>query len=141
MINEMSKTSERSSEMSKTSEMSKMEGSRICIHHSRELLPDFRVEHQEITTYDAREVCLRIAHFLRNRDNGINQVNRIIDSFELFEDEPTDDPRICVAWNPNSKQIQVSIIGMNTWDACLACESAAALLQSLVFDPGAITED
>lgn len=138
MINEMSesKTSERSSEMSETSEM---EGSRICIHQSRETLPNFRVERQEITTYDAREVCLRIAQFLRNRDNGINQVNRIIDSFELFEDEPTDDPRVCIAWNPNSKQIQVSIIGMNVWDACLACESAAALLQSLVFDPEGIT--
>jgi hypothetical protein len=140
MINEMSesKTSKRSNEMS---EMSEMEGSRVCIHQSREELPSFRVERQEITTYDAIEVCLRIAHFLRNRDNGINQVDRIIDSFEIHEKEPTDDPRVCVAWNPNSKQIQVSILGMDVWEACLACNNAVALLQSLVFDPTGITED
>lgn len=120
----------------------KIDGARVCIHHSREELPNFRVERQEITVYDAREVCMRIVHFIRNRDNGIRQHNGIIDSFEVFEDEPTDDPRVCVVWNPNSKQIQVSIIGMSQWDACLACENAAVLLQNLAFDPeGVVTSE
>lgn len=136
-----SKTSKRSNEMSEMKEFSEMKGSRVCIHQSREALPSFRVEHQEITTYDAIEVCLRIAQFIRNRDNGINQVNRIIESFEVYEKEPTDDPRVCIAWNPNSKQIQISIIGMDTWEACLACTNAVTLLQSLVFDPEGITDE
>ncbi len=117
------------------------DGARICVRHSREKLPNFRVERQEITVYDAREVCVRVAHFIRNRDNGITQHNRVIESFEVFEEEPTDDPRVCIVWNPNSKQIRVSIIGMDQWDACLACENAAVLLQNLAFDPEGVTSD
>ncbi len=59
----------------------------------------------------------------------------------MYEKEPTDDPRVCIAWNPNSKQIQISIIGMDTWEACLACTNAVTLLQSLVFDPEGITDE
>ena len=127
--------------MSENGTEKEMEGARFCIHHSREELPNFRVDRQEITVYDAREVCMRIAHFIRNRYNGLNQHNRIIDTFEVYEKEPTDDPRVCVAWNPNSKQVQVSILGMDEWDACIACENAATLLQSLVFSAEDVTGD
>ncbi len=106
-------------------------GLRLCVHSNREEWPDFSMD-REMTIYDSAEICLRICHFLRNWENGITQAATIIDAFEIQTDEPTDDPKICIVWNPNSKQIRFSITGMPVWDAVVALESAAMYFRMLI---------
>ena len=86
-------------------------GLSLCVHSNREEWPNFSMD-REMTVYDATEICLRICSFLRNWENGLTQAATIIESFEINTNEPTDDPKICIMWNSNSKQIRFSITGM-----------------------------
>ncbi len=105
-------------------------GLSLCVHSDREKWPEFSMD-REMTVYDSAEICLQICHFLRNYENGISQAATIVDSFEINADEPTDDPKICIMWNPNSRQIRFSITGMPVWDALITLENAATYFRML----------
>lgn len=106
-------------------------GLRLCVHSNREEWPNFSMD-REMTVYDATEICLRICSFLRNWENGISQAATVIESFEIDTKESTDDPKICIMWNPTSRQIRFSITGMPVWDATIALENAAAYFRMMV---------
>lgn len=106
-------------------------GLKLCVHSKREDWPNFSMD-REMTVYDAAEICVRIAQFLRNWESGIPQTTTIIDSFDVNEKEPTDDPKICIVWNPQSRQIRFAVTGMPLWDAVISLDNATAYFRMMI---------
>lgn len=106
---------------------------KLCVKRKED--GSFNVNRQDINIFDAREILLRIVLFIRNHENGLHQSRTIIDDFKIFTDEPTDEPRVCTVWNPLTRQIRFSVIGLDLWQACILCEDAAASLQMLYLTP------
>lgn len=114
------------------------EESRICVHHlETENEVKMNVDRQNISIVDTREVLRRIELFLRMLDiMNPNQIpKKGIDDVKFFPDEPTDDPRVCIVWNPATKQIRFSVIGMGLWEANIAVENAATYMNYIIMNP------
>jgi hypothetical protein len=62
----------------------------------------------------------------------------VIDSIQISVDEPADNPKVCIAFDYETHKIQVAIIGMKSWDACVLLNIAKAYLVNLQL--GLITE-
>jgi hypothetical protein len=108
--------------------------SRLCVHQAWEKLPNFDVDRINVSLVDSTIILRQIAHFIRCIQSGTPVSKNLIDDFKVFEDEPTEDPRVCIVWNPETKQIRFSVIGMDLWQAEAACEHGAAFLMSLYTD-------
>lgn len=83
-----------------------------------------------MTPWDAINILRNIVHFLRNQWNGINQKRARVEDIQIWTDEPTDDPRVCIVWNQKTRQIRLSIIGMDAWQAEIACEFASNSIEN-----------
>ena len=96
---------------------------------------EFRFSHENMDLMDMREVCKRIALYLRKTHiEGV-----WLQSEPLVEGE-TDPNRVCVAFNHNTKSIQVAVTGLDYFTACQACDNVVSYLNALLFPPHSINE-
>lgn len=109
--------------------------SRICVHVTEFSLLPSRVDRTNISLGDTINVLRNIVHFLRNWRNGFKQGREAVEELRVWADEPTDDPKICAVWNPDTRQIRVSVTGMDEWEAEIACDLAAEHLVVAYFNP------
>ena len=98
---------------------------RICIHVEQPNMLPTNIDRINITMWDTINIIRNIVHFLRNQWNGINQKRARVEDIQVWTDEPTDDPKICIVWNQETRQIRVVLTGIDEWQAEIACELAA----------------
>jgi hypothetical protein len=118
---------------------------RICLHqdltdHSKFNLDRFGDTPPSIV--QAAAIFRHIASFIRYTHSGgtWSPESHLIDDYKVFENEPTDDPRLCIVWNPNTNQIQFAALGMSLWEAEIAAENGATFLKALYINPNSIYE-
>jgi hypothetical protein len=110
--------------------------SRICVKQTDS---GFNIDRQDVSVADAIEIMERITFFLRARDFVMPMIAKeVIDSIEIYPDEPIDQPKVCIAFDFETYKIQVAVIGMQRWDACVLLNIAQAYLVNLQL--GLITE-
>ena len=108
---------------------------KLCVHVEQLVMLPTKVDRVNMTMWDSINVLRNIVHFLRNQWNGINQKRARIEDIQVWTGEPTDDPRVCIVWNQRTRQIRVSIIGMDEWQAEIACELAANQIERDLLAP------
>jgi len=116
---------------------------RLCVHqHDLTELRNFRIDRIEMTIVEAGSVFRQVESFLRFILNG-GTWNRdsVIDDFKVWPDEPTDDRRLCIVWNPNTNQVQFSAIGMNLFEAEIAAHNGALYMDILLVDQKQVWND
>jgi hypothetical protein len=110
--------------------------SRICVKRSE---TGFNIDRQDIAVHDTMEVLTRLTMYIRCGEFGaIGTWNQVIDSFEVSEAEPIDNPKVCIAFDYETHKIQAAVIGMSVWDACVLLDHANSYLSLLQM--GLITE-
>lgn len=97
-----------------------------------------RINRKDMTVLESIEVVQRTLLHLRMRQGGLNVLN-YIDSFEHFPDEPVDDMKICLAWNPEIEKIQVAITGVSILGACQILEYAVSYFHTYLISPEVLT--
>lgn len=117
-----------------------MDEMRICVHVERPTMLPSRVDRTNITLWDTINALRNIVHFLRNWRNGFKQGRGAVEELRIWAEEPTDDPKICVVWNSGTRQVRVSITGMDEWQAEIACDLAAEHLVVAHFNPSGEVE-
>ncbi len=108
---------------------------RICVHADAPTMLPANVDRINMTMWDTVNVLRNIVHFIRNQYNGIPQKRARIEDVHIWTDEVTDDPRVCIVWHPETKQIKISIIGMTEWQAEIACDLAANQIERDLITP------
>ena len=110
------------------------EDGRLCVHQ-RDMneMRDFNIDRVHTTIVEAGTVFRQIASFIRFLKNGGKWDKRqsVIDDFKFWPNEPTDDPRLCVVWNPKTKLIQFSAIGMTLYQAEISAHHGAVYMDAL----------
>ena len=110
--------------------------SRLCVKTTEN---GFNIDRQDVSVPDAIEILERITFFLRARDFITPMIaQEVIDSFEMYPDEPIENPKVCIAFDFESHKIQVAVIGLHRWQACTLLNLAKAYLVNLQL--GVITE-
>jgi hypothetical protein len=110
--------------------------SRVCVKRNE---TGFNIDRQDMAVHDTIEILARLCMYMRSADFGaIGTWNQVVDSFEVNEDEPIDNPKVCIAFDYETHKIQAAVIGMSTWDACVLLEHAKSYLSLLQM--GLITE-
>jgi len=120
------------------------EDGRLCIHqHDLEEMREFNIDRIDTTVVEAGAIFRQIESFIRYLKNGgkWNRKNSIIDDFKAWPDEPTMDPRLCIVWNPNTKQIQFSAVGMTLYQAEISAHFGALYMDALSLDQAGIWSD
>ena len=113
--------------------------SRICVKRGES---GFNIDRQDISIPDSIEVLHRILFCLRANEfhyvpmEGFERA--VIDSLEVHAEEPTDNPKVCIAFDYVTHKIQAAVIGLDLWDACVLLEAAKGYLNALLL--GVITE-
>lgn len=87
-----------------------------------------------MSVFESLEVIQRLLMHLRLRQGGLN-VMSYVDSLNVFEDEPVEDMRVCIAWNPELELIQASVTGVSELGACQILELAVAYFHSYLLAP------
>ena len=104
--------------------------SRICVKKTED---GFKIDRQDIGLEEAREVLQRLALFIRAKDlNLIMLENGYIDSYAIHPDEPTDQSKVCIAFDPVTGKIQAAVVGMTSFQASMLLEFAAAYFNALM---------
>lgn len=109
---------------------------RICLHQDLGEIQNFSIDRFGDTVpsiFKTAAIFRQIASFIRYLSFGgiWTPGHGVIDDFKVFADEPTDDPRICVVWNPNTEKIQFSVIGMNLIQAEHSADIGATYMKAL----------
>ena len=111
---------------------------RLCVHQ-RDMneMRNFSIDRVHMTIVESGTVFRQIASFIRFLKNGgtWDKKQSVIDDFKVWPDEPTDDPRLCVVWNPSTKLIQFSAIGMNLYQAEISAHHGALYMDALSMNP------
>lgn len=107
---------------------------KLCVHVEQPTMLPTTVDRVNMTMWDAINILRNIVHFLRNQWNGINQKRARIEEVHVWTDD-TDDPKVCIVWNQETRQIRVSIMGMDEWQAEIACELAANQIEKDLLEP------
>lgn len=115
-----------------------MDESRLCIRMTEDR-SSFNFLRQNVSILDAREICQRIALFIRNHQSGVPQTNQIIDAWEAWDLE--EESKVCIVWNPETRQIRFSVSGLDLWDTAVACDHAAMYFNALLINPAEIQEN
>jgi hypothetical protein len=112
--------------------------SRVCVKRSD---TGFHIDRQDIALPDTVEVLERILFCLRVNDFHFVPVEgyerSVIDSIEVYPEE-TDNPKVCIAFDYVTHKIQVAVIGLDLWEACILLDAAKNYLNALLL--GLITE-
>ena len=105
--------------------------SRICVKQTEE---GFKIERQDITVPDAKEVLQRILLHIRMGAFMVPTVDprAVVDSATVFEQDP-DTHKVCIAFNDETKKCQYSVTGMNLWTACVLLDSAIGYFDQILF--------
>lgn len=113
--------------------------SRICVKRSAD---GFYIDRQDISIADTVEVLERILFCLRANAFHYAPVQgrerEVIDSLEVYPDEPIDNPKVCIAFDYVTHKIQIAVIGLDLWNACTLVSAAKNYLNALLL--GVITE-
>ena len=110
--------------------------SRLCVKKTE---GGFNIDRQDVSVPDSVEILERILFFLRARDFVVPMIaTEVIDSFEIHSDEPTETPKVCIAFDYETSKIQFAVIGLHRWEACTLLNLAKAYLVNLQL--GLITE-
>ncbi|MHC4736791.1 MAG: hypothetical protein ACYTDW_20415 [Planctomycetota bacterium] len=107
---------------------------RVCVHVERPTMLPSVTDRMNMTMWDSMNVLRNIVHFLRNQYNGVPQKRARIEDIQTWTGEPTDDPRVCIVWNPETRQIRISLIGLDEWQAEIACDLAANQIERDLLD-------
>lgn len=109
---------------------------RLCVHAFDEE-GNFNIDRSDTSIFEAAQVFRHIGTFIRYLHVGgkFTPGEALIDGYSDGSFEPTDDPRICIVWNPNTRQIRFSTIGIDLWDAEALVEYAAIYMQALIINP------
>ena len=120
------------------------EDGRLCVHQDDlNEMRNFNVDRVQVTIVEAGAVFRQVASFIRFLKNGgvWEREHSVIDDFKSWPTEPTDDPRLCIVWNPNTNQIQFSAIGMTMRQAEIAAHHGAVYMDALSIDYAGIWRD
>ena len=120
------------------------EDGRLCVHQDDlNELRNFNVDRVRITIVEAGAVFRQVASFIRFLKNGgvWEREHSVIDDFKAWPTELTDDPRLCIVWNPNTNQIQFSAVGMTMRQAEIAAHHGAIYMDALSVDQAKIWHD
>ena len=110
--------------------------SRLCV---KRMENGFNIDRQDVSIPDAIEIMERSTYFIRARDFVTPMIaGEVIDSFEIYPDEPIETPKVCIAFDYETHKIQVAVIGLHRWEACTLLNLAKAYLVNLQL--GVITE-
>lgn len=118
---------------------------RICLHQDLEQIQNFSIDRFGDTVpniFKTAAIFRQIASFIRYLNSGgvWTPERGLIDSFDIFVGEPTDDPRLCIVWNPNTDRIQFSVIGMTLLQAEHSADSGATYMKALYINAQKIYE-
>jgi hypothetical protein len=117
---------------------------RLCVHQ-RDMneMRDFNIDRVHTTIVEAGTIFRQIESFIRFLKNGGEWIKgrSIIDDFKSWPNEPTDDPRLCVVWNPETKLIQFSAIGMNLYQAEISAHYGALYMDALSMRQSDVWDD
>jgi len=116
---------------------------RLCVKTDLTEMRKFHIDRPNISLIDSIAILRHIVGFIHYLHAGgeWKSGNFLIDDYRVFEKEPTKEPRVCVVWNPLTKQIRFAVIGMSLWQAEIACANAADYLQVLIIDPVLVIEN
>ena len=106
---------------------------RLCVHQfDLTEMRNFSIDRMGMTIIEAGSVFRQVESFIQFLHSG-GTWNRssVIDDFKVWSDEPTNDPRLCIVWNPNTNQIQFSVLGMNLFEAEIAAHHGALYMDAL----------
>jgi hypothetical protein len=112
--------------------------SRICVKRSEN---GFNIDRQDVSIPDAVEILARILTHMRLEEFGClsAKTDQVIDSFEHYPTtEPDETTKVCIAFDYETHKIQVAVIGLNIWEACVLVHTAQSYLTNLQL--GLITE-
>ena len=71
--------------------------SRVCV---KQMENGFNIDRQDVSVPDAIEIMERITYFIRARDFVTPMIaGEVIDSFEIYPDEPIETPKVCIAFS------------------------------------------
>lgn len=118
---------------------------RICLHQDLEEIQNFSIDRFGDTVpsiFKTAAIFRQVASFIRYLGSGGDWTPErgIIDDFKLFVEEPTDDPRLCIVWNPNTERIQFSVIGMTLLQAEHSADIGATYMKALYINTQRIYE-
>ena len=102
--------------------------SRVTILFSDEGLNIKRVDMDIIETID---VLQRLLLHFRMVQGGMGSTN-YLESLEVHPDELVEKSKVCVAWNPDIRKMQVALTGINEFHACHIIEYAVSYLQKIL---------
>lgn len=104
--------------------------SRICVQKTE---GGFNIDRQDISIVDAIEVLERLTLFMRMRAMGLVTAGSspAIDSLNINPEEPTDTPKVCIAFDYVTRKIQASVIGMDAWEGCTLLDTAKSYFSAL----------
>lgn len=111
---------------------------RLCVHQSDlSEMRTFNIDRVFMSIVEAGAVFRQIESFIRNLNSGAwySEEGCLIDDYRVFEEEPTDDPRLCIVWNPETKQIRFAAIGLDLFQAEIAAHHGALYMDALSMNP------
>jgi len=116
--------------------MSKEKEGRVCIEVSEENLFSFDLQHNNMIYEDVINVFVllesaMISHYFKDYAKV-----KVFDSFDIFELE-NDPKKVCIAFNNDTKEIQVSITNLNPWEVGKLSGFLVQYLRGKIIDYGA----
>lgn len=128
----------------KDSEKIVREEGRMCVHQSDlNEMRNFNIDRVHTTIVEAGSIFRQIASFIRFlRNGGIwERDHSFIDDFKAWPQETTDDPRLCIVWNPDTYKIQFSAIGLTMRQAEISAHHGALYMDALSLKPADVWND
>lgn len=116
---------------------------RLCVHQDLEEMRNFNIDRLNMTVVEAGYVFRQIETFIRLTISGfiLPDGAAIVEDFTSWPDEPTDDPKVCIVWNPNLDLVRVAVTGMTMKQAEIAVHNGVLYMDALSINQAIIWEN
>jgi len=116
--------------------MSEEKEGRICVEITGENLFSFDLQHTDMEYEDVINVFVLLESAMIDHYFGEHVKIKAFDTFNVFELE--DDPKkACIAFNNNTKKIQINITNLNPWEVGKLSGFLVQYLRGKIIDYGA----